>query len=124
MDFDGGVVSWNVGDDLGICASAGELDSLVSDGVLREHPEDVAFAAWEIVLEPDVENGDPTSALKFTIRVPGNIAPTAVSVPADYLASLPVETSVKVEVGAIGVDDNAAFTEEDDFCVNEDEDSD
>ena len=121
VDFDGSVVSWKVGDDLGNCASAGELDALVSDGVLPEHPEVVAVAAWEIVLEPDVEDGDPTGALKFTIRVPGGIAPTAVTVPADYLASLPVDTPVKVEVGAIGVDDNATFTEEDGFCVNEDE---
>ena len=121
VDFDGSVVSWNVGDDLGNCATAVELDALVSDGVLPEHPEVVAVAAWEIVLEPDVEDGDPTGALKFTIRVPGGIAPTAVTVPADYLASLPVDTPVKVEVGAIGVDDNATFTEEDGFCVNEDE---
>ena len=43
------------------------------------------------------------------------------TVPADYLASLPADTPVKVEVGAIGADDNATFTEEDGFCVNADE---
>ena len=42
-----------------------------------------------------------------------------VTVPDDYLSALPENTPVKVEVGAIGVDDNATFTEEDGFCVNE-----
>ena len=39
--------------------------------------------------------------------------------PAEYLASLPNNTPVKIEVGAIGVTDNATFTEADGFCVNE-----
>jgi hypothetical protein len=121
VDFDGSVISWDAGDDLGNCASAAFLDGLVMDGVLPTHPEDVAVAAWEIVLEPDVDDGDPTGALKFTIRVSGDISPTEVTVPADYLASLPDDTPVKIEVGAIGVDDNATFSEEDGFCVNEDE---
>jgi len=34
--------------------------------------------------------------------------------------SLPSDTPAKIEVGAIGVDDNATFTEEDGFCLNED----
>ena len=89
------------------------------DGVLPQHPEDVDVAAWEIVLAPDVDDGDPTGSLKFTIRVPGDIAVKAVTVPADYLMSLPDDTPVKIEVGAIGVDDNATFSEEDGFCVNE-----
>ena len=42
-----------------------------------------------------------------------------VTVPDDYLSALPDDTPVKVEVGAIGVYDNATFTEEDGFCVNE-----
>ena len=29
------------------------------------------------------------------------------------------EASFAIEVGAIGVDDNATFTEEDEFCVND-----
>ncbi|MDH3629144.1 MAG: hypothetical protein OEV00_02810, partial [Acidobacteriota bacterium] len=121
VDFDGSVISWSAGDDLGNCASAGELDVLVMDGVLPVHPESVAVAAWEIVLEPDVDDGDPAGALVFSIRVAGDIPLTQVTVPADYLASLPDDTPVKVEVGAIGVDDNATFSEEDGFCVNEDE---
>jgi hypothetical protein len=119
--FNFGVISWAAGNDLGKCASVQELDSLVSDGVLAQHPEDVPVVAWEIVLEPDVEDGDPVGAFKFTIRVPGTIDLQQVTVPADYLASLPSDTPVKVEVGAIGIDDNATFSEEDGFCVNENE---
>jgi hypothetical protein len=121
VEFDGSVISWNAGDDLGNCASSSELDDLVTDGVLLVHPQDVTVAAWEVVLEPDVEDGDPTGKLVFSIRVPGDIAPKEVTAPADYLASLPADTPVKVEVGAIGVDDNATFTEVGGFCVNEDE---
>jgi hypothetical protein len=121
VDFDGSVISWLAGEDLGNCASFAELADLVTADVLPEHPEDVAVAAWEIVLEPDVDDGDPTGQLKFTVRVPGDIAPKEVTVPADYLASLPDDTPVKIEVGAIGADDNATFAEEDGFCVNEDE---
>ncbi|MGH9891392.1 MAG: hypothetical protein ACREA0_05310 [bacterium] len=119
VDFDGSVISWDSGDDLGNCASHAELDDLVADGVLPVHPEDVPVTAWEIVLEPDVEDGDPTGKLVFSIRVPGNVDPQEVTVPADYLASLPDDTPVKIEVGAIGVDDNATFSEEDGFCVNQ-----
>ena len=81
-------------------------------------------AAWEIVLEPDVEDGNPTGNLTYTIRVPGSINPKQVTVPADYRASLPANTPVKIEVGALGGnprprDDNATFTEVAGFCVNE-----
>ena len=119
LAFDGSVITWAAGDDLGNCASRMELDALVADGILPMHPEDVAVAAWEIVFEPDVEDGDPTGSLVFSIRVPGDVMTKAVTVPADYLDSLPDDTPVKIEVGAIGVDDNATFTEEDGFCVNE-----
>lgn len=116
--FDGAVISWNPGDDLGECATAGELAGLVADGVLPTHPEDVAVAAWEVVLEPDVEDGDPTGNLVFSVRVPAG--QTSVTVPADYLAALPDDTPAKIEVGALGADDNATFSEEGDFCINED----
>jgi len=119
VDFDGSVISWGAGDDLGNCASYAELSDLVSTNGLPAHPKDVAVDAYEVVLEPDVDDGDPTGSLKFTIRVPGDISLKAVTVPADYLASLPDDTPVKIEVGAIGGDDNATFTEEDGFCVNE-----
>jgi hypothetical protein len=119
VSFNGSVISWDAGDDLGNCASFSELNDLVEDGILPVHPEDVTVAAWEIVLEPDVEDGDPTGDLVFNVRVSGAIATKEVTVPADYLASLPDDTPVKIEVGAIGVDNNATFTEVGDFCVNE-----
>lgn len=115
-----GVISWTAGSDLGACADAAELADLVTQGILPKHPQNVAIAAWEVVFEPDVEDGDPLGALKFSIRVPGNIATKAVTVPADYLASLPADTPAKMEVGAIGNGDNATFTELDEICVNED----
>ena len=115
------VISWAAGNDLGKCASDVQLDALVAAGVLPVHPRNVAVAAWEVVLEPDVAAGNPTGKLKFTIRVAGNIASKTVTVPAEYLLALPADTPVKIEVGAIGVDDNATFTEVDGFCVNEDD---
>ena len=121
VDFDGSIISWDSGDDLGECADADELDDLVDDGVLPTHPENVTVDSWEIVFEPDVEDGELTGSHKYTVRVAGDIMPKEVTVPADYLASLPDDTPVKVEVGAIGGEDNATFTEEDGFCVNEDE---
>jgi len=116
--FDGSVISWAEGNDLGKCASQAELNDLVLADVLQVHPEVVPVVSWEIVLEPDVEDGDPTGNLVFSIRVSGNIEPKQVTVPADYLASLPANTPVKIEVGAIGVNDNATFTEVGGFCVN------
>ena len=117
------VISWAAGNDLGECATNAELDDLVMDGVLPVHPEDVTVDAWEVVFEPDVEDGDPLGKLKFIIRVSGDLndfAPLAVTVPEEYLDSLPDDTLVKIEVGAIGGEDNATFTEIFDVCVNED----
>jgi len=118
------VISWAAGDDLGECATNAELDDLVTDGVLTVHPQDVLVDAWEVVFEPDVEDGDPLGKLKFIIRVSGDLddfSPLAVTVPEEYLDSLPDDTLVKIEVGAIGGEDNATFTEIFDVCVNEDE---
>ncbi|MDH3285224.1 MAG: hypothetical protein OEQ13_10820 [Acidobacteriota bacterium] len=117
--FDGSKISWSAGTDLGNCADFDRLADLVEDGVLPEHPMEVFVSRWEVVLEPDVDDDDPSKGLKFTIRVPGGIAPKEVTVPAEYLASLPDDTPVKIEVGAIGEDDNATFTELGDLCVNE-----
>ncbi len=116
-----GVISWDAGDDLGECADFDDLTDLFNGGVLPTHPVDVPVAAWEVVFEPDVDDDDPTGNLVFSIRVPGDIAKREVTVPADYLDSLPDDTPVKIEVGAIGADDNATFTEVDGFCINEDE---
>jgi hypothetical protein len=119
FDVDTGVISWSdAGDDLGECATSEELDALVADGILPTHPKDVVVREYEAVLEPDVEEGDPLGNLKFTIRVPAD--QLSVSVPAELLAALPADTPAKLEVGAIGLEDNATFTEEDGICVNED----
>jgi hypothetical protein len=119
FDVDTGVISWSdTGDDLGECATSAELDALVADGKLPVHPKDVPVREWEAVLEPDVDDGDPLGNLVFSVRVPPE--ETSVTVPAELLAGLPADTLVKVEVGAIGAEDNATFTEEDGFCVNED----
>ncbi len=123
LGFDGTTISWAPGDDLGECATFEELEDLVEEGVLPMHPEDVEVAYWEIVFEPDVADGSVLGPLKFTIRVAGEIADEVtdgtVTVPLEYLDHLPANTKVKIEVGAIGVDDNATFTEIFDICVNE-----
>ena len=67
-----------------------------------------------MVFEPDDGSG-----LNFSVRVP--VSQTSVTVPADYLASLPADTPSKIEVGAITADDNATFSEQGEICVNEDE---
>ena len=51
LDFDGGVISWEPGDDLDKCADYARLAGLVTDGVLPVHPEDVTVDEWEVVLE-------------------------------------------------------------------------
>lgn len=135
-----GVISWKAGDHLGNCTPEAPdgLAALVTDEVLGVLPEDVPVIAWEVVLEPDVDDSDPRASLVFSTRVAGPLVAPApgtmyqVTVPADYLASLGDDTPVKVEVGAIGGDfeidgegevdgddDNATFTEVDGFCVND-----
>ncbi len=123
--FDGSVISWGAGDDLGKCATFEELAALVP-AVLPVHPKYVEVDAWEVVFEPDVDDEadpvDPLGKLKFIIRVSGDLddfMPLAVTVPKEYLDSLPDDTLVKIEVGAIGGEDNATFTEIFDICVNE-----
>jgi len=138
-----GEISWESGDDLGNCTpgDGDSLTQLVTDGVLDAMPEDVAVLAWEVVLEPDVDDNDPRAGLVFKTRVAGPLEPAgageaySVTVPSEYLDSLGPDTPVKIEIGAIGGDfeyddeegevdgddDNATFTEEGDFCVNEDE---
>ncbi len=124
VDFTGGTITWTAGNDLGHCAPLvqeveGQL--ILADvypGIIA-NPATVTVDAFEVVMEPDVEDGDPTGNLIYSVRVSGTTF--AVDVPALYLASLPEDTPVKVEVGAIGGEDNATFTEEDGFCVNEDE---
>lgn len=123
LAFDGSVISWSAGTHaggdagLGNCASHGELHTLVNDEVLETHPEDVTVDQWEVVLEPDVDDGDPLGSLKFTIRVAGDSA-MMVTVPVEYLAYFDDDTPGKIEVGAIGGGDNATFTEIP-VCIND-----
>jgi hypothetical protein len=42
-----------------------------------------------------------------------------VTVPADFISALGDNTPAKIEVGAIGADDNATFSEEGEICLNE-----
>ena len=118
VEYEHGEISWHPGDDLGRCASFGELAALVGAGVLPQHPADVAVAMWEVVLEPVVPEGDPTGQLKFTVRVPSGVSALEVAVPRQFLAAFGPDTPGKVEVGAIGLDDNATFSEEE-VCINE-----
>jgi hypothetical protein len=119
--FSGTTISWEPGDDLGECASYDDLVVLVMSGVLPEHPEDVVVDSWEIVVTPDVDEDEPDAALtnsrEFSVRIPGDTDTMAVTVPQGYLQSLGDGTPVKIEVGAIGGDDNGTFTEADGFCV-------
>ena len=119
--FAGGTITWTAGNDLGHCAplvdegfgieTVAEVLDIITD------PAAVPVAAYEVVMEPDVDDGLPIGDEVFTVRVSGTTL--AVDVPVLYLASLPADTPVKIEVGAIGAGDNATFTEEDGFCVNE-----
>lgn len=118
LEFDGAVISWGAGNDLGNCATYDDLVTLVDDGVLPYHPMNVVVQAWEVVMEPDVDDGDPLGGLKFTIRIAGDVEFKVVSVPLEYLALFEPNTPGKIEVGAIGEDDNATFTEMS-VCINE-----
>ena len=122
-----GEISWAPGDDLGECSD--ELDDLIDEGVVAD-PEDVEVAIWEVVLEVDVdveeeEDEDLLAAAnaKYVVRIPGNTETEdgrlEVEVPDDFLETLPEDTPAKVEVGAIGPDDNATFAEEGDICLND-----
>jgi hypothetical protein len=108
-----GEISWEPGEDLGECSDGMEM--------LPMDPADVPVAAWEVVLEPDVEDGDIVGTYTYVVRIPGDAEELEVEVPDDYLETLPDNTPVKIEVGAIGFDDNATFTEIDEICINETE---
>lgn len=110
VDFDGTEITWEYGDDLGECTT-------VPDGFEVAPESDIA--GYEVVMAPDVEE---LSDFTFSVRVPANGPAYAVTVPAEYLASLPPNTPLKVEVGAIelrpdGSLGNQTFTEEDGFST-------
>ncbi len=125
-----GEISWIMGDGLGMCSEFEDIPDGVTlvkkTGTGEEKHERIV--AWEIVLEPEFEDDDPNSQkdLKFSIRVSADdlecewdgdgVCVYEQEVPDDYLESLPEDTELKVEIGAITSTDNATFTEEDGFC--------
>lgn len=112
LAFDGSVVSWTLGDDLGVCTTASPGFELATEADL---------AGYEVV----VEALDPAfSDFEFTTQVPVGV--NAVTVPLEFLAALPADTPLKIEVGAIerradGSFGNQTFSEEDGFCSNVDQ---
>ena len=127
LELDGndleGEISWAPGDDLGECWNEDDWGPL-PDGVTLAGLDDIA--SYEVVLEPEFEDDDPNAqkGLVFVNRIGADTIELEdgkyeVEVPDDYLESLPEKTLVKVEVGAITFDDNATFTEEGEWCVNE-----
>ena len=116
-----GEISWERGTDLGECADEGDIAELISDGILPSDPAGVEVVRWEVVLEPDVDDGDILGSMKYVVSIPGDAEELEVEVPDDYLETLPANTPAKIEVGAIGADDNATFSEEGDICLNEDD---
>jgi PAS domain-containing protein len=123
VQYRGGVISWEPGGALGVCATQAELWKLVNDGRLPIHPMHVPVAAWEVTLELDDDSGRT-----LTLRLParGPLAQTSVSVPIEFLNSIAPDTRAKIEVGAIGGrleigdDDNATFTVLTGLCLNRD----
>ena len=124
-----GEISWERGHDLGNCAEIPDDEEGDDPNVpnlsdvmayLDAAPADVPIAVWEVVVEADFEEDDPNSALglKYVSRIPGD-AELEVEVPSDFLEALPTNTPIKIEIGAIGFDDNATFTEIGDICLNE-----
>lgn len=112
VNFDGTTISWSYGDDLGECITQ-------PDGFILAGEGDIV--AYEVVLEPD---DDTLAPFTYSIRVPATV--NSVTVPTDYLAGIPADTPLKVEVGAIerrpnGSFGNQTFSEQDGFCNNSDQ---
>lgn len=109
VDFDGREISWGFGDDLGACTTLPPDFALAAEADL---------AGYEVVMSPvDAE----WEAFHFAVQVP--IGASSVTVPKEYLASLPANAALKVEVGAIerrvdGSFGNQTFSEADGFCNN------
>ena len=127
-----GEISWQMGDGLGMCSEFEDIpDDVTLVTEIGNGEEDYeTIVAWEIVLEPEFEDDDPNSqkGLKFAIRVGAADLECEMDdgecvyeqeIPDDYLESLPDNTLVKAEIGAITSTDNATFTEEGEWCVND-----
>lgn len=109
VDFDGAKISWSYGNDLGECTTLPAGFTLAAESNI---------IAYEVVMDP----ADPAlSKFKFATQVPNGA--DSITVPVEYLASLPANTPLKIEVGAIerrpnGTFGNQTFTEADGFCNN------
>lgn len=109
VEFDGSEISWGYGDDLGACTTVPNGFMVIPEGQL---------IGYEVVMSPEDE-----ALSKFTFAVRVMVGTNSVTVPEEYLDSLPANTPLKVEVGAIemranGSFGNQTFTEEDGFCNN------
>ena len=125
-----GEITWQMGDDFGMCSDfgLGIPDGVTLVAETGSGDEDYeTIVAWEIVLEPEFEDDDPNAqkSLVYSIRVGADELACEwddgecvyeQEVPDDYLESLPEDTELKVEIGAITSTDNATYTEEDGFC--------
>ena len=100
-------ISWTPGSDLGECANASDIADLVDDGILPGFPAVVDF--WDVVLAAEDGAG---GVYTFAVRLPGGLFPLEVTVPDEFMDSVPFDAELKIEVGAIGGNDNATFTEE------------
>lgn len=118
LEFDGSAITWQPGTDLGRCEPEGGSGAA-----------DVPVVAYQVVLEPDLDpevtTDEALTARIFSVFVPPVV--NEVTVPPEYLDSLPADTPVKVEVIAIEERPNGSFgnqvaSEEDGFCVNPVED--
>ncbi|MBW7469830.1 hypothetical protein [Marinobacter sp. F4218] len=112
VDFDGTTITWSYGDDLGECTTQPDGFVLAGEGDI---------VAYEVVMEPD---DDALAPFTYSVRIPAGV--NSVSVPSSYLAALPANAPLKVEVGAIerrpnGSFGNQTFSEEDGFCNNPDQ---
>ena len=124
-----GEISWTMGDSLGMCSEFDDIPdgvTLVTETGSGEEDHET-IVAWEIVLEAEFDDDDPNSqkGLVYSVRVGADELECEIEdgvcvyeqeVPDDYLESLPEDTELKVEIGAITSTDNATFTEEDGFC--------
>ena len=86
-------------------------------------PENMVWGYIDSATPPvlEIASGDIVTLHSFPAGGEETLPEDRSLVPADYLAALPANTPVKIEVGAIGVypNANATFTEVGDLCVNE-----
>ncbi len=131
-----GEITWQMGDGLGMCSEYEDIPdsvTLITETGSGEE-DDERIVAWEIVLEAEFEDDDPNAqkGLVYSVRVNADgleeeceiedgeeVCYYEQEIPDDYLESLPDNTLVKAEVGAISTTDNATFTEEGEWCIND-----